>query len=124
MNMKDLKSFCVYDVPDVNLHNTGKILKNLRIKNNLSVRDLQEFFRFEYPNAIYDWEKGLKLPNMSNLIALSTLYEVSIDDILLSNEQDFYFYIDLSYEIIAKKVHCFCTHNVVQCLQTIMEVIL
>ena len=92
MNMKDLKSFCVYDVPDVNLHNTGKILKNLRIKNNLSVRDLQEFFRFEYPNAIYDWEKGLKLPNMSNLIALSTLYEVSIDDIMLSNEQDFYYY--------------------------------
>ncbi len=32
----------------------------------------------------------LKLPNMSNLIALSTLYEVSIDEILLSDEQDFY----------------------------------
>lgn len=89
--MKDLKSFCVYDAPDVNLKNTGKILKKLRTSNNLAVRDLQEFFGFDYPNAIYDWEKGLKLPNMSNLIALSILYEVSIDEILLSDERDFYF---------------------------------
>ena len=89
--MKDLNKFKVYDAPDVNLSNTGKILKKLRIKNNLAVRDLQDFFGFDYPNAIYDWEKGLKLPNMSNLIALSTLYEVSIDKILLSDEQDFHF---------------------------------
>ena len=59
MCMKDLKNFCVYDAPDVNLRNTGMILKQLRLKNNLTVRDLQEFFRFDYPNAIYDWEKGL-----------------------------------------------------------------
>lgn len=97
--MKDLNNFRVYDAPDVNLRNTGKILKKLRIKNNLSVRDLQEFFGFDYPNAIYDWEKGLKLPNLSNLIALSALYEVSIDEILLSDEQDFHFYKDLNYEI-------------------------
>ena len=92
--MKDLRSFSVYDAPDVNLKNTGRILKALRTRNNLTVRDLQEFFGFDYPNAIYDWEKGLKLPNMSNLIALSTLYEVSIDEILLSNEQDFHLVIN------------------------------
>ena len=102
--MKDLNNFRVYDAPDVNLKNTGKILKKLRIKNNLSVRDLQEFFGFDYPNAIYDWEKGLKLPNMSNLIALSTLYEVSIDEILLSDERDFHFYKNLNYEIITTQL--------------------
>ena len=95
--MKDLRSFCAYDAPDVNLKSTGKILKKLRTKNNLTVRDLQDFFGFDYPNAIYDWEKGLKLPNMSNLIALSTLYEVSIDKILLCDEQDFCFL--LNYKI-------------------------
>ena len=36
--------------------------------------------------------KTYSVDNMSNLIALSTLYEVSIDDILLSDEQDFYYY--------------------------------
>ena len=106
MCMKDLKNFCVYDAPDVNLRNTGMILKQLRLKNNLTVRDLQEFFRFDYPNAIYDWEKGLKLPNLSNLIALSTLYEVSIDEILLSDEQDFHFRepLSLNCEIITKNI--------------------
>lgn len=98
--MKDLNNFRVYDASDVNLKNTGKILKKLRIKNKLSVRDLQEFFGFDYPNAIYDWEKGLKLPNLSNLIAISTLYEVSIDKILLSDEQDFHLYKYLNCEIV------------------------
>ena len=95
--MKDLRSFSAYNAPDVNLKNTGKILKKLRMKNKLTVRDLQGFFGFMYPNAIYDWEKGLKLPNLSNLIALSTLYEVSIDKILLCDEQDFCYL--LNYKI-------------------------
>ena len=88
--MKDLKNFCVYDTPDVNLKRTGKLLKQLREKNHLKVSDLRDFFGFDYPNAIYDWEKGLKLPNISNLIALSILYEVSIDELLLSDEQEFF----------------------------------
>lgn len=89
--MKNVHTFKAYDAPEVNLKNTGKILKKLRKQSRLTVRDLQNFFGFDYPNAIYDWEKGLKLPCMSNLIALSTLYEVSIDKILLSDEQDFSF---------------------------------
>lgn len=88
-SMRDLKSFSVYDAPDVNLKRTGKILKHLREENKLSVRELRDFFGFDYPNAIYDWEKGLKLPNLTNLIALSKLYEVSIDELLLSDEQEF-----------------------------------
>lgn len=87
--MKDVHTFRAYDAPEVDLKNTGRILKKLRQQSRLTVRDLQDFFGFDYPNAIYDWEKGLKLPCMSNLIALSTLYEVPIDKILLSNEQDF-----------------------------------
>ena len=83
------EGFSVFDTPDVNLKRTGKLLKQLREKNHLKVSDLKNFFGFDYPNAIYDWEKGLKLPNISNLIALSILYEVSIDELLLSDEQEF-----------------------------------
>lgn len=89
--MKDIKTFSIFDIPSVDLKRIGSFIKKLRISNHLTVRDLQDFFGFDYPNAIYDWEKGLKLPNISNLIALSILYEVSIDKILLSDEQDFVF---------------------------------
>ena len=89
--MRDLKNTKVYDAPEVNLRKTGIILKKLRKLNRLTVRDLQDYFGFDYPNAIYDWEKGLKLPCMSNLIALSYLYEISIDKILFGDEQDFLF---------------------------------
>ena len=88
--MKDIRNFCAYDAPDVNLKRTGKILKQLRKEHNLKVRDLKDFFNFDYPNAIYDWEKGLKLPNISNLIALASLYEISIDTLLLSDGQEFF----------------------------------
>ena len=88
--MKDIRNFCAYDAPDVNLKRTGKILKQLRKEHNLKVSDLKDFFNFDYPNAIYDWEKGLKLPNISNLIALASLYEISIDTLLLSDEQEFF----------------------------------
>lgn len=88
--MKDIRNFCAYDAPDVNLKRTGKILKQLRKEHNLKVSDLKDFFNFDYPNAIYDWEKGLKLSNISNLIALASLYEISIDTLLLSDEQEFF----------------------------------
>ena len=88
--MKDIRNFCAYDAPDVNLKRTGKILKQLRKEHNLKVSDLKDFFNFDYPNAIYDWEKGLKLPNISNLIALASLYEISIDTLLLSDGQEFF----------------------------------
>lgn len=100
--MKDIKTFSIFDTPCVDLKRIGSFIKYLRISNHLTVKDLQDFFGFDYPNAIYDWEKGLKLPNISNLIALSILYEVSIDKILLSNEQDFvlsrFFKLSLNYK--------------------------
>ena len=97
--MKDLKNFKVYNAPEVDLKRTGKILKQLREANHLKVSDLREFFGFDYPNAIYDWEKGLKLPNISNLIALSSLYEISIDELLLCDEQEILFWGYLLFRI-------------------------
>lgn len=90
--MKDISCCKAYDAPDVDLIRTGHYLKEQRLKNRLKVSDLQEYFGFDYPNAIYDWEKGLKLPNISNLIALAELYEITLDEILRETSQDFSFY--------------------------------
>ena len=62
---------------------TGANIKRLRLERGLSVRDLQDFFGFEEPQAIYKWQRGESLPSVDNLFALGSLLEVSINEILV-----------------------------------------
>ena len=63
---------------------TGKNIVRLRTERGLSVRDLQSYFGFEEPQAIYKWQQGKSLPTVDNLYALGALLEVPMDDILVS----------------------------------------
>ncbi|HAG56517.1 MAG TPA: hypothetical protein DCL14_00615 [Ruminococcaceae bacterium] len=64
---------------------TGENIVRLRKLRGLSVRDLQNWFGFEEPQAIYKWQKGKSLPTIDNLYALGALLDVPIDDILVSS---------------------------------------
>lgn len=63
---------------------TGKNIIRLRTERGLSVRDLQAYFGFEEPQAIYKWQQGKSLPTVDNLYALGVLLEVPMDEILVS----------------------------------------
>ena len=75
--------------PVINLQATGNNIKQLRRKHDFSVAELQDYFGFEYPNAIYKWQKGESLPTVDNLLALSVLFQVSMNEILVYEDQDF-----------------------------------
>lgn len=64
---------------------TGKNIVRLRKLRGLSVRDLQNWFGFEEPQAIYKWQKGKSLPTIDNLYALGALLDVPMEDILVSS---------------------------------------
>lgn len=70
--------------PTINLEATGKHIAQLRKERGLSVKDMQNYFGFEAPQAIYKWQNGTALPTVDNLLALSVLLEVSIDSILVT----------------------------------------
>ena len=63
---------------------TGENIVRLRKARGLTVRDLQTYFGFEEPQAIYKWQWGKSLPTVDNLYALSALLDVSMDEILVS----------------------------------------
>ncbi|KIR02986.1 hypothetical protein P261_01801 [Lachnospiraceae bacterium TWA4] len=63
---------------------TGANILRLRKERGLSVRDLQGFFGFEEPQAIYKWQRGQSLPSVDNLYALGALLQVPMDEILVS----------------------------------------
>lgn len=69
--------------PVIDLIATGNNIKRLRLERGLTVRDLQSYFGFEEPQAIYKWQKGQSLPTVDNLYALGSLLDVSMDDILV-----------------------------------------
>ena len=62
---------------------TGENILRLRKARGLTVRDLQNWFGFEEPQAIYKWQKGKSLPTVDNLYALGALLEVPREDILV-----------------------------------------
>ena len=68
----DLKMFPVIDPVA-----TGNNIR--RLERGLTVRELQSYFGFEEPRAIYKWQKGESLPTVDNLYALGALFEVPMD---------------------------------------------
>ena len=62
---------------------TGKRMRQLFQQNGYSVRDVQTAMGFENPQAIYKWLAGRSLPSIDNLIVLSAILHVSIEEILV-----------------------------------------
>lgn len=69
--------------PVIDLIATGNNIRRLRLERGLTVRDLQSYFGFEEPRAIYKWQKGESLPTVDNLYALGSLFEIPMDQILI-----------------------------------------
>lgn len=71
--------------PVIDLKATGANIARLRKENGLSVKELQVYFGFECPQAIYKWQWGQSLPTIDNLFALSKLFHTTIDEILVED---------------------------------------
>ena len=70
-------------MPVICMEHTGHNMKVLREKNGYTVKQLQDALGFKDPQAIYRWQWGKSLPSIDNLVALSTLFNVTIDSILV-----------------------------------------
>ena len=70
-------------LPVIDMQATGRNIESLRRKNHLKVVDVQDYFDFNTPQAIYKWESGRSLPSLENLVALSKMYGCAIEDILV-----------------------------------------
>ena len=71
-------------LPIIDMRGTGQKIMRLRQAQGMSVRDLQTTLGFSTPQAIYKWQHGDALPTVDNLLALSMLFEVPINTILVT----------------------------------------
>jgi transcriptional regulator with XRE-family HTH domain len=69
--------------PVIDMAATGENILRLRKARGLTVRDLQDWFGFEEPQAIYKWQKGTAMPTIDNLVVLAMVFQVKMDDIIV-----------------------------------------
>lgn len=71
------------DLLAIDLAATGRNIKALREKRGISVKEMQAYFGFDAPQTIYGWQRGRCVPTLENLLALSRLLGVSVEDIIV-----------------------------------------
>ncbi len=69
--------------PVIDLQQTGIRIKQLRIESGLSVSQLNSYLGGISKQSISKWERGKAIPCIDNLLALSLLYNISINDMLV-----------------------------------------
>lgn len=80
------------DFPTLNLKETGNRIHTLRVNSGYTVEEIAGYMGFAGPQAVYKWEWGKSLPTVDNLFALSKLFGVTIENILVGNDEFFLFY--------------------------------
>ena len=70
-------------IPVIDMTATGRNITRLRVNAGITVKDLQDIFGFNTPQAIYKWQRGTALPTVDNLVVLAAVFGVRIDDILI-----------------------------------------
>ena len=74
-----------YQKPVLDLTATGEKIKTLMKLRGLSPRQLQIILNFPYVQTIYNWFSGKNMPSIDNLMVLSDLLEVPINELLVTN---------------------------------------
>lgn len=74
-------------IPTIDMVKTGQNIQILRQRAGFSVRELQDIFGFATPQAIYKWQHGVAMPTIDNLIVLAAVFQVTIEEILVMEEQ-------------------------------------
>ena len=77
----------------IDIIETGKRLKELAQRRGYSVKDIQQYLGLSCPQPVYRWYKGVILPSVDNLLRLSELYHVHMEELLVKTR-----YV-LSYDI-------------------------
>lgn len=74
----------------IDVKRTGQRIKEICKYKNISVKDIQENLFIGSFQAIYAWFSGKSLPSLDNLYRLSRLLDVSMDSLIVGQEEKKY----------------------------------
>lgn len=77
------KSTAPVAFPTIDLRATGEEIRRLRTEAGLSVRELSDALCLADVQAVYKWQRGETLPSLDNLVLLSSILCVPMDEIII-----------------------------------------
>lgn len=75
-------------LPAIDRRATGLNLRHIMDERNISVKDLKGYLELGSIQSIYHWLNGICLPTVDNLYAMSVLFELPIDDLIVGSDND------------------------------------
>jgi transcriptional regulator with XRE-family HTH domain len=95
--------------PVIDMVSTGQNIKRIMLLKGLRVKDIQEFLELSTPQSIYHWFDGRNMPTIDNLYALSELFQLPVDALIIGNrkykyrcQSDIYQRVFIYYERISE----------------------
>lgn len=73
------------EYPTIDMKRTGQNLKRITEDRGLNASQLQSYLGLACVQTIYRWYAGSALPSLDNLLALSRLFQVSMDRLIVEN---------------------------------------
>ncbi len=70
----------------INQKEIGERIRKLRKEQYLRVTDISDAMGFASPKAVYKWQRGDCLPEITNLILLSRMLGTTVEDLILGDE--------------------------------------
>ena len=100
-----------FEYPVIDMRATGQNIRRLMLINGLTVNDIKDALGLTAPQSIYHWLDGRSLPTIDNMYALSKLFSIPIDSIIIGDRgrpapprmKSFYNRIELYYEFFYEK---------------------
>lgn len=72
-------------MPKINTAATGRNIRQLRRDRGLSIQDVQNALLVNR-QTVFKWQRGDTLPTLDNLVILAELFNVKLDDIVVTGK--------------------------------------
>ena len=73
--------------PVIDILKTGQNIKRIMKLKGFNVKDIQEYLELGTPQSIYHWFEGRNMPTVDNLYALSELFQLPVDAMLIGKRK-------------------------------------
>ena len=74
-------------IPLINKRETGINLRRIMDAKGITVKDVQQYLELGSVQSIYHWFDGRSLPTIDNLYALSELFQLPVDALLVGDRK-------------------------------------
>ena len=73
--------------PTIDMKATGMCIRRIMNQRKLTVKDVQKYLNLSSVQSIYHWLNGQSVPTVDNLYALSELFQLPIDAMIIGNRK-------------------------------------